>query len=208
MADDDPTIALSSCETCGSSFPRKRYGRRGLKRFCTRRCSNIRRVVSVEKFWATVDRTGGPDACWPWLTGRDKDGYGKVRFNGQPLRSHRLAYILCYGEPDSHLVVRHSCDNPPCCNPAHLIAGTVVENNEDKRLKGRHPFGEAVNTATLTALDVIAARTLVAGGIPLVRVAKSLLQKLSSRSSAYSALNGQTWKYLPTVDELRRALNA
>ena len=43
--------------------------------------------------------------------------------------------------PDGHLV-RHSCDYRPCCNPAHLKAGTQKDNHDDARLNDRHTRGE------------------------------------------------------------------
>lgn len=38
-----------------------------------------------------------------------------------------------------HGFLRHSCDNPPCCNPKHLIVGTQAENTQDKIDRGRMP---------------------------------------------------------------------
>lgn len=46
----------------------------------------------------------------------------------------------------------HACDNPLCCNPAHLSAGTVKDNTQDMIAKGRNrpPRGEKSTHAKLT----------------------------------------------------------
>jgi hypothetical protein len=31
----------------------------------------------------------------------------------------------------------HTCDNPRCCNPTHLYAGTYKDNNHDMHERGR-----------------------------------------------------------------------
>src|ERR1035437_6125251 len=80
----------------------------------------------VEVFWSKVDRLGGPDACWPWMGARDQDGYGLFRppkATRRPTqRAHRFALELKLGRPLAPgMQARHAvCDNPPCCNPAHL----------------------------------------------------------------------------------------
>jgi hypothetical protein len=35
------------------------------------------------------------------------------------------------------LYVLHHCDNPPCCNPLHLYAGTQRQNIHDAIARGR-----------------------------------------------------------------------
>lgn len=88
-------------------------------------------------FWTKVDRSDGPDACWPILGFRDKDGYGQARLNGRKYRAHRLAWELAFGPIPGWTQVLHHCDNPPCCNPAHLFLGTQSDNRWDCVTKGR-----------------------------------------------------------------------
>lgn len=93
----------------------------------------------LAQFLARVDRSGGPDACWPWLGLRDKDGYGLVshrrRHNYE--RTHRMAWEIANGPIEVDVLILHTCDTPPCCNDAHLFDGTHMDNVRDKLRKGR-----------------------------------------------------------------------
>ncbi len=94
-----------------------------------------------ERFWAKVD-VRSEDECWPWLGCFSSTGYGS---SGKTDRSHRLAYMIANGPIPSGMVVRHSCDFKPCCNPNHLILGTHGDNSRDMVERGRHysPFVKA-----------------------------------------------------------------
>lgn len=102
--------------------------------------------VSVRRwrrFWALVDRSGGPDACWPWRGGKSPDNYGRVSLLGSDTSSHRAALSLSIGRwLTSSECALHSCDNPPCCNPRHLRIGSKAENNKECCAKGRNAHGE------------------------------------------------------------------
>lgn len=74
----------------------------------------------------------GPDECWPW-TGRTRqwDGRGKVRWLGKSTASSKAVWsIWARITPPRHLFVCHSCNNPKCCNPAHLYLATHAENQQ------------------------------------------------------------------------------
>lgn len=108
-----------------------------------------------ERFLSLIDRSPGSTDCWPWRGQLGGGGYGRVHWLGHSLRAHRKAYELLVGPIPSGLHVCHSCDNPPCCNPAHLWLGTDADNLADMRAKGRrryplkdpclhgHPYDEA-----------------------------------------------------------------
>lgn len=98
--------------------------------------SKLRLLPPIERFWARVDQSGGPDACWPWMAGKI-EGYGQVRWNGRGERAHRVAWALAKGPIPPGRWVVHDCDNPPCCNWRHLVLGDAKSNAADMAAKGR-----------------------------------------------------------------------
>lgn len=51
--------------------------------------------------------------------------------------AHRVAWELTYGPIPNGLRVLHTCDNPRCVNPGHLMLGTQSDNIADSMRKGR-----------------------------------------------------------------------
>ena len=148
-----------------------------------------------------VDSSGGPDACWPWIASANR-GYGQFGLGGAagaPVRATHVAFALAYGHvPDGDECVLHSCDNPPCCNPAHLFLGTRTDNAADRDGKGRGtrpPLvrGERSHLAKLSEDDVRAIRAARAGG----ETATSIAARYGVRQSNVSAIClRQTWKHV------------
>jgi len=103
-----------------------------------------------------------PNGCMEWQPSRDRGGYGYYMIMYKNLRAHRVMAELVYGPRPEGMVVRHSCDNPPCINPDHLSFGTVKDNVADKFARGRAntPFGESHVHSKLTAEIVIAIRAI------------------------------------------------
>jgi len=125
----------------------------------------------IQRFWLHVT-VGQPDECWPWKLSRSLFGHGQVAVNGRPRRAHRVAYELAHGSIDPSLHVLHSCDNPSCCNPAHLRQGTDADNMADAILRGRlNPCrGEKSARAKLTTDQVRALRVASGTNVSLGRL--------------------------------------
>jgi hypothetical protein len=121
---------------------------------------------TLKRFWSKVDRKG-PDECWEWTGFRMKFGHGRLRFSGKKMLAHRLAWELSNGsipatQGGQQTCVCHRCDNPPCCNPAHLFLGSRADNNADRDNKGRQgaPRGESSNFAKLNSEQVLEIRRM------------------------------------------------
>lgn len=116
---------------------------------------------AVERYARYVDQRD-VDECWPWTGRTDRKGYG-LFWDGTyyaPRRSrtvfaHRFGFQHRVGPLPEGMLVCHTCDNPPCQNPAHLFLGTHADY--DKR-------GESGPNARLTQVQVDEIRSRYAAG--------------------------------------------
>lgn len=141
---------------------------------------------------ASLDEGG----CLVWFGDKDSNGYGRLRHAGSKCYpAHRLMFELRKGPIPEGLKIRHTCDNPPCINPDHLIIGTQKQNVADMFERGRanRASGEAHGRAKLTQAIVEAARArYVPRRQPSIR---ALAQEHGvSMSTMRAALVGDHWK--------------
>nr|WP_236301099.1 HNH endonuclease signature motif containing protein [Escherichia coli] len=100
-----------------------------------------------------------PDNCIESILPKDDFGYGRLLIGSKGKRiktgAHRLIYRIFIGEIPAGMVVRHSCDNPACCNPKHLLIGTILDNNADRQKRKRQARHEKHGRAKLTKEQVL-----------------------------------------------------
>jgi len=163
------------------------------------------------RFWSKV-KINSADQCWPWIArSKFRDGYGAFKVKRKQLRASRISYTITKGQIIDGLCVIHTCDNPSCCNPNHLLLATQSENIQDMCRKQRqargeksgarlHPEkcsrGELHGQSKLKDAQVQQIRNLGAQGINGHAIASKF--NVSYRTIRY-ILSGKTWRHtLPT----------
>jgi hypothetical protein len=91
--------------------------------------------TTEDRFWTRVEVHTDSDKCYLWVGSLNINGYGNFWANNKSVKAHRYSFYLHNGfYPE---VVRHTCDNPSCVNPKHLLAGTHADNMKDASERGR-----------------------------------------------------------------------
>lgn len=140
------------------------------------------RKTALEKLEQYLE-PGEPNDCWEWPGTRNQQGYGIIDERGKKYRASRLMYERHKGPIPDGLLVCHTCDNPPCCNPLHLFLGTHKDNMQDAVRKGRLCTGERAKLrdrcrgedhgmARLTESDVRAIRAARSAGHTVTGIAR------------------------------------
>lgn len=127
--------------------------------------------------------------------------YGAFVFNGKRQPTHRIAYELTYGKIQDGLIACHHCDNPRCCNPRHIYAGTYKSNMEDRSRRNRANFRRGSNRANskLTEANVEEIHQKYSGGGVTHRMLAAEYGVSAPR--IHKILTGKIWKHvkLPVV---------
>lgn len=113
----------------------------------------------VSRFWSKVKKT---KRCWLWTACLNGGGYGYIRINKVGKVAHRVCYELHFGSIPKGKILRHTCDNPRCVRPSHLIPGTQQQNVDDMWSRGRGK--SPIQKRTLTDRDLLKIHTALKRG--------------------------------------------
>lgn len=103
-------------------------------------------ISIAERFWAKVDKSKGPQACWLWLNHLTRKGYGLFYYKERLIPAHHFPLLLRDIIIPAGFQTDHLCRVRHCVNPLHLEIVTSRENT----LRGEGPA--AVNARKLICL--------------------------------------------------------
>jgi transposase len=164
------------------------------------------------RFWSKVLVIDDDSSCWEFRGSRRPvkgEEYGMFRLSQEqkyPIGAHRVSFMLTNGYLPE--VGRHTCDNPPCCRPSHIIDGTHADNMRDRHERGRYgptkeQRGEKNSLAVLTEQIVRESRRLYTEGLSYREIGERF--EVPKEAIGF-AVRGDTWGHItgpPPVSERR-----
>ena len=147
------------------------------------------RKQTAESFWAKVIKTNN---CWEWAGHCKPNGYGNTTWERKTRYAHRVSAWLSniIDGLDSEVSVLHKCDNPRCCNPNHLFAGSRADNSRDMTHKNRQARGNKIRIAKLDEKTVKEIRNSDESQ-------QSLARKYGvHRTTVGAVINKTSWKHI------------
>jgi len=145
-----------------------------------------------DRFWEKVDARG-PKECWPWLAGIHHKGYGAFQTSKGQTPAQRIAWELGNGRAmRDDAFGCHTCDQPLCCNPAHIWEGSNSENLADCARKGRLGYlGRKTSKLNVAAVHEIRRRRSQG------ELTTSLARAFDVCTSTISnIMTGKTWSHV------------
>ncbi len=157
-----------------------------------------------DRFWESAERAGA-DECWHWTGKLNPNGYGSMTYAGFTHIASRLSWALANGRSPANLLVCHTCDNPPCVNPAHLFLGSHGDNVRDMVAKGRHvrPDRDEANIGRMRGAKSNFA-ILTEADVPIIRARRAKGERFKDiaadfgihRTTVAHIIRGRSWKHV------------
>ena len=143
------------CQICGNEFNVRSYQLKiGTGKYCSSKCrgKGVNKPVPVEERIMKFIDVKEENDCWEFKGSKNKNGYGKIGVGGKKNDSaHRVIFKIYNSDIPKDMVILHTCDNPSCCNPKHLVLGTQNDNIQDMVQKGRNK----VRTGSIMPLELL-----------------------------------------------------
>lgn len=198
-----------ACSVCGDVVRARGLCRKHYFRWYTHGDPLVtKRILGDDRarFESKVDRSGGPQACHPWLAAQEVGGYGYFYIGGRMRSAHIVAWEFKHGPVPPGKELDHECHNQAvregtchaghcahrlCCNELHMSPKTRQQHTMDTH-PWRHARGDSHGRAKLTQAQIPEIRALLAAG-------ELSLSKIGQRYGVgHEAINairtGRTWR--------------
>ncbi len=130
---------------------------------------------------------------------KNPKGYGIVASGRHKDYAHRIAYAKSIGvhvRKIDGILIRHTCDNPSCVNPEHLVLGDCSDNMRDKVERGRQAKGEDFSSAKLTEAAVLDIRQNYVKNSRVFGLRNFAEKYGCSVQVIHAALIGKNWSHI------------